>query len=336
MILRHCSSLPVKVLTVAAVASIIAFALMLREAQRPAASVSADPAYGNVKPDPQAGFAIEGHKMTIPVKFTTCTTTTSSLCRLGAYEVKLQYDTAKLSIAEVAGISTGGNTSTTIKDTTKNWKPNEWVGANVTIVGGAGASGSNGNPQSRSVIANTSNTLTISPAWTVIPNTTSFYELGGMQEGGWLGSTNRIISCPVGPTYGANWAELHCVSFDDVPPGPTGAGNLTKTTFQTTVGNRGLTTVSLLTPDTKVLKIDGFTIPADIVNGTRRIVRCPDPDNNNSINVIDLLIIAQANGANAITNPALYTTKKDPDENNSVNVIDLQITAQLNNKKCVL
>lgn len=336
MILRHLSTLPVKAVAVAAVASALAFVLMLHNAAQPSSRVSADPAYGNVKPDPAAGFVIEGHKMTVPVRFTTCTTTTSSLCRLGAYAVKLQYDAAKLGIAETAGLSTGGNTSTTLKDTSKNWKNLEWIGARVTIVGGAGANGTNGNPQSRTVTSNTANTLTVSPPWTVIPNTTSFYELGGMQEGGWLGSTNRTISCPVGPTSGANWVELHCVSFDDLPMGPTGGGNLTTTTFQTTVGNRGLTSVQLLTPDTKVLKIDGFQIPADIVNGARRIVRCPDPDNNNNVNVIDLLLIAQANGAHAINNPALYSPKKDPDENNSVNVIDLQITAAVANKKCVL
>lgn len=334
MILRQIKRLPAKALVVAILASAAAFALMLNDARQPSSVIDANPAFGTVKPNPTSGFVIENHLLHLPVRFTTCTTT-SATCKLGAYAVKLQYDTSKLATADVAGSSSGGNTSTTLKDTTKNWRPLEWVGARVRLAGGAGSIGANGNNQSRVVTSNTNNTLTVSPAWdgsVPLPNTTTFYELGGMQDGGWLGSTNRAMSCPVGSTFGSNWAELHCITLDDQPQGPTGAGDLTMTSFATL--GRGLVQFTLVNPDTKVLKIDGFQIDADIVNGARRIVRCPDPDGNNQVNVVDLLLVSQANGSTAPGPP--YTTSRDPDESGAVNVIDLQITAALNAKKCVL
>jgi hypothetical protein len=81
-----------------------------------------------------------------------------------------------------------------------------------------------------------------------------------------------------------------------------------------------------------VLALDGTIIPADIINGTRRIVRCPDADGNNSINVIDLLLIAQASGTSVPPGPS---DPRNPDENSTINVIDLQITAGVSGGKCV-
>lgn len=335
MILRLLAHLPIRAALVAVAATGIAAGLTL-EARHGGGDVSADPQYGTVRPSPANGFIIEGHRVSIPVGFTTCTTPTNTSCRLGAYEVKMQYDPAKVTVISASGLSSGGNTSTTFNDTSQTWKVNQWVGSRITLTGGIGYAGADGNPQSRIVVSNTAHTLTISPPWDggVIPLPTNFtaYTLGGITDAGWLGSTGRIISCPGGPTYGSNWADLHCVSFDDVPAGPTGAGNLVNLTVEAGF-TRGLFTVTLLTPTTRVLRIDGYDIPADVLNGTRRVILCPDPTNDGQVNVVDMQQIAAAIGSG--TGDPLYAVKKDPDENGTINVIDLQMAAGVYGKKCV-
>src|SRR2546430_1966546 len=64
-------------------------------------------------------------------------------------------------------------TSTTLQDTTKTgpkaWTVNQWAGLVVTITAGTGAG------QTRPVLSNTANTLTISPDWSTTPDGTSQY-----------------------------------------------------------------------------------------------------------------------------------------------------------------
>src|SRR5256712_430938 len=62
-------------------------------------------------------------------------------------------------------------TSTTIQDRTKSWTTNQWAGHLVTITAGTGAG------QTSTVSSNTANTLTVSPAWTTIPDGTSKYAI---------------------------------------------------------------------------------------------------------------------------------------------------------------
>lgn len=333
MILRLLTHLPIRAAAVAIMATGIAVGLAL-DARHGGGAAHADPAYGTVRPG--GGYIIEGHRVSIPVGFTTCTTPTSSSCRLGAYEVKMQYDPSRLTLISDAGQSSGSNTSTTLNDTSKAWKVNQWAGARITLTGGIGYAGADGNPQSRIVASNTATRLTLATPWDggviSLPTATTFYTLGGITDAGWLASTGRIMTCPGGSTYGSNWANLHCVTYDDVPWGPYGGGNLVNVTFQAGM-TRGLTTISLLTPETRVLRIDGITIPADILNGTRRVILCPDPNNDNNVNVIDLSLIAAASGQQ--TGGPLYSQKKDPDENGHVNVIDLSITAGVYQKKCI-
>src|SRR5438445_74978 len=62
-------------------------------------------------------------------------------------------------------------TSTTLQDTTKLWHINIWTGRPVTITAGTGVG------QTSTVSSNTKNTLTVSPAWTTIPDGTSKYAI---------------------------------------------------------------------------------------------------------------------------------------------------------------
>jgi hypothetical protein len=62
-------------------------------------------------------------------------------------------------------------TTSTITDSAETWTPNEFVGKVVDINGGTGAG------QSRKVTANTATTLTVSPDWTITPDTTTDFRI---------------------------------------------------------------------------------------------------------------------------------------------------------------
>jgi hypothetical protein len=79
------------------------------------------------------------------------------------------------------GTSTGGNTSTTLNDTGKNWPASYWIGGFLQIVSGTGAG------QRRRISANTATQITVERAWTTTPDATSKYCLwrsGWMVHGG--------------------------------------------------------------------------------------------------------------------------------------------------------
>src|SRR5207245_9918432 len=54
-------------------------------------------------------------------------------------------------------------------ENTTTWPANQWAGRPVTINAGTGAG------QTRTVLSNTTDTLTVSPAWDPIPDATSEY-----------------------------------------------------------------------------------------------------------------------------------------------------------------
>lgn len=252
-------------------------------------------------------------------------------CRPGGYGVTITYDPAKFSIASDAGTSTGVNTTTVLNDTTKVWKINQWAGSRLTLTGGP-ASGD------LIVLSNTANSITVSTPFTGTPDATSTYKVGGITDAGTLGSTGRPVTCPIGGTYGANWAELHCFTTGLTPAGPIGAVPLVNVVFSADVKGK-TSTFSLVNgpASSSVLTLDAQTIPADMIAGTRRVILCPDPapspNGNNYVNVLDLQSIATA--LNSTVGDPLYNVKKDPDENNYVNVIDLSITAGLLDQRCV-
>jgi prepilin-type N-terminal cleavage/methylation domain-containing protein len=79
-------------------------------------------------------------------------------------------DTITFDRLEDAGYSSGGNTTTTLHDTSKTWAPGNFTTSyTIRIISGTGAG------QSRSIGANTSTQLTVSSAWSTLPDSSSFY-----------------------------------------------------------------------------------------------------------------------------------------------------------------
>ena len=71
------------------------------------------------------------------------------------------------------GVSTGGNTNTTLNDTTKSksWAADEWKNESVAIIDGRGKG------QTRTISSNTSAQLVVSPDWATVPDNTSVYHI---------------------------------------------------------------------------------------------------------------------------------------------------------------
>jgi hypothetical protein len=79
--------------------------------------------------------------------------------------------TTRYQIMATFGIATGGSSSTLI-DTTKNWKVNQWAGKRLRIIGGTGQS------NEIAIISNTNNTLTFTIQGFTVDTTTQFTILG--------------------------------------------------------------------------------------------------------------------------------------------------------------
>jgi len=79
-------------------------------------------------------------------------------------------DTIIFDRLEDAGYSSGGNTITTLHDTSKTWSTSSFITSyTLRIISGTGAG------QARSISANTSTQLTVSSAWATPPDSSSFY-----------------------------------------------------------------------------------------------------------------------------------------------------------------
>jgi len=84
-------------------------------------------------------------------------------------------DRAVDGIGDVYGTASGGQTSTTLTDSTRGWPVNVWAGCTVTITFGPGSG------QVRTVSSNTANTLTVSVAWSTTPvSGSSQYVISGL------------------------------------------------------------------------------------------------------------------------------------------------------------
>ena len=104
--------------------------------------------------------------------------------------------------------------STTLEDLDKKgasaWTTNQWAGRAVSINAGAGAG------QTRTVASNTANTLTVSPAWNLIPDGTSQYviAIGITVPSLATGQANSTVSRLAGAfTFGTNtgiWDGARC------------------------------------------------------------------------------------------------------------------------------
>ena len=82
-------------------------------------------------------------------------------CHAGGYALQVNYPSSEFTVVTDAGLATSAGT-TTIVDTTKTWKINQWAGSEAKITLGAGFG------QARTVVSNTANTLVVSPAWNTI------------------------------------------------------------------------------------------------------------------------------------------------------------------------
>lgn len=369
MTLRYLPSPSARVIMLSALALVIAAGATLTG--RGSQPTAANPIYGSVKLNPTSKFILEGHQFNVATWMTTCTYNTPGVpnnyyCQLGAYDVNMNYDPAKVEVVTATGTSTGGNTTTTLRDTTATWKNNAWAGSRVTLTGGTSAG------QDRVITYNTKTTLTLEKPWdsfpAVLPDNTTTYLIGGMTNGSFLGSNNGIlpiipnsgrpVSCPVGPAYGVGWAELHCITLGD--PSVKGAygnggvgtpsGSLTNLTLRG-IG-RGVMYITFTLPPavngTRVVKVDSLDIPVDIFQtGTRRVVLCPDANGNGLINTTDQLMMAQAlNKKGPLYGPSPaypeypdpqpgYTVQKDPTEDGIINTADMLVAGGVFNQKCI-
>lgn len=119
------------------------------------------------------------------------------------------------------GTSSGGNTTLTLKDTTKNWTPNQFVNYFVQITAGTGTSSA-----THVIVSNTTDTLTlrsVSP-FAVIPDNTSTYVIKGYVsavvfdhcfiDGTDLNNTGTFIGTTVGATAQVNAFTIGNFGFD--------------------------------------------------------------------------------------------------------------------------
>ena len=140
------------------------------------------------------------------------------------------------------GQSTGGNTVTTLNDTTQLfWQANQWAGATVQITGGTGAG------QVRTIASNTTNQLTVSTAWSVPPDNTSAYAIlmPGPQAGRSTGGNAATTLNDSTQNWPANrWAGLELRITAGTSAGQVRA-IVANTTNQLTLGTPWVTT-----PDT--------------------------------------------------------------------------------------
>lgn len=289
-------------------------------------SVTAAPGDGFVKPSPSSKTIIEGHIFSVVTGLTTCTNTSLTICRLGAFEHTISFDTTRLSMVQTGYVATGA-TSTTITVATAAWKENQWSGSQVHITNGPGLG------QKRSVVSNTATTITVTPAFNAPPATqpgpNSIFQVGGLTDAGFIGSSGRTVNC-LGATYTASSAQLQCNTLGTTPLGPTGSGNLTNLVLQ--ANNRGVASITL--SGVSVYPIEGEPqTPIDVFNGARRVILCPDPNGDGKVSSIDLSQIAQRFGL-SVGNPG-YTVTRDPNEDGTISSIDLSLTSQVFGLRCV-
>ena len=101
-------------------------------------------------------------------------------------------------------------TSTTIADAGEAWIPNELAGQVVTLYGGTGAG------QSRHIVSNTATSMTVSPAWTVTPDTTTDFKV---DPEALYGSTDSVTSIGVSKNTPMGEARMLCAGTNNASDG---------------------------------------------------------------------------------------------------------------------
>lgn len=128
-----------------------------------------------------------------------------------AVQARRLYNDARPALSKktiVVDNATAGST-TTLEDTGEAWTTNEFAGMIVVITGGTGAG------QSRRVVSNTNNTLTVTPAFSTAPDTTSDFKI---DHEALYGTSNNVRAIGITqPNFNAP-REL-CVGTNDASDG---------------------------------------------------------------------------------------------------------------------
>ncbi len=106
-----------------------------------------------------------------------------------------------------SGVSTGGNTATTLNDTTKNWTPGQWQNFSCIIKNGTGKG------QSRAILTNTPTQLVLAGVylgctWTVVPDATSEYVIKEDRSGFVISEINLPQYVFIGVEATEWWVQL--------------------------------------------------------------------------------------------------------------------------------
>lgn len=103
----------------------------------------------------------------------TFSNSTTTIAQLTANQARRLYNDARATVGKrvITVANATAATSTTIEDTGESWIPNEFAGLLVTITADTGAG------QTRRISSNTTDTLTVTPAFSTTPDTTSDFEI---------------------------------------------------------------------------------------------------------------------------------------------------------------
>lgn len=113
----------------------------------------------------------------------------------------------------VTGTSTGTNSTTTLNDTGKTWPTNGFTNYQVRITAGTGIG------QIRTISSNTGTALTVSVAWTVIPDATSVYRVEGNDDYMYLIGNNAVTLYRYVISTNT-WSTLTPTAARSAAPGP--------------------------------------------------------------------------------------------------------------------
>lgn len=105
-----------------------------------------------------------------------------------------------ISVTDATSVS-----STTIGDSGESWTPNEFVGGLVEITGNTGVG------QTRRIVANTATVMTVSPAWTTTPDTTSDFQVNPEEI---YGATNTVKAIGLQDSFTGEHRKLYIGTND--------------------------------------------------------------------------------------------------------------------------
>lgn len=133
---------------------------------------------------------------------------TGTIATLSALQARRFYNDARPLVAKKVITVTDATTvsSTTIGDTGESWIPNEFAGMIMAITGGTGAG------QTRRVVSNTSNTLTVNPPFSTIPDITSDFEV---DPEALYGTTTSVRAIGITGEAPLGQARQMCVGTND-------------------------------------------------------------------------------------------------------------------------